>query len=489
MDEKTIKKGSLINALGIVGKALLPLLFVVITRLFGPTVMGNFFLAFVILDFAFNFTMSGVKDGISLFTARHGADTPEGGTNNPSTILANAVVILLLISVVSIFLYYLIGKKIVLTYYPDGALDTALATMVWSIPLYSFPNLTAAAVRGLLLVQWEVILIHFLRPLLICIAALVVHFRKGGLPELALGYLYANLALFLVAIPIFQRHFHFPAVLRSIRRPFWNGKFIRFIIPQNLNATFNTLITNIDVLMLGFFRTDPALIGYYGMGAQIVRNIRQIKIAMAGIMGPVITKLHALGNIPEIERLFNKTSRWAITLALPGIFLVGLFHAELLQLFHKSFSGHAPFMLWLLIPPFLSCLMGMAGDIIVMTGHSAWNLINSASIAVLNMILNYFFIPIWKLEGAAIATVIATVIVYHLQLYAVHRLFAIHLKPATLRPLLYTLVPFLLFLVLERTGATVTAAGRIIAALTCAGAYFAGYLADRKHRPETKTPA
>jgi O-antigen/teichoic acid export membrane protein len=67
-------------------------------------------------------------------------------------------------------------------------------------------------------------------------------------------------------------------------------------------------------------------------------------------------------------------------------------------------------MLWILIPPLLSCSVGFSGNIIVMTGHSLWNLINSVSVAGLNVLFNYWLIPDHGLEGAAVATALAALI-------------------------------------------------------------------------------
>ena len=72
-----------------------------------------------------------------------------------------------------------------------------------------------------------------------------------------------------------------------------------------------------------------------------------------------------------------------------------------------TLAAAAVLMLWLLVPPILSCSVGLAGNIIVMTGHSTWNLINSVSVALLNVIFNYLLIPQYGLLGAAYATALA----------------------------------------------------------------------------------
>jgi len=448
MDEKTIKKGTLVNALGIGGKALLPLLFILITRLFGPERMGIFFLAFVSMDIAFNITLSGLKDGVILFISKYSHKSDE--KDKVYKILANALLITLGVSALIVLFYYIAGNVIALNRYPDGKLAGALSIMIWSLPVFAVVNMITSATRGLLVMKWDAIMIGFLRPFFFCLTVLTVALLKGRLNDLATGYLIANVLLLFLALLIFFRQFQLSKLLEAFRFPLWDRSLLKFIIPQNLNTTFNTLITNLDVMMLGLFKTDPVLIGYYGMGAQIVRNVRQIKVAFAGILGPIVTRLRKDRNYPEMERLFSRIVSWTISIAFPVLFVVGVFRSELLQLFHKSFSGEALFMLVLLIPPFLSCLMGMAGDIIVMTGHVTWNLINSATVALLNCILNYFLIPEWGLMGAAVATAVSATIVYLLQLFEAHVLLSVQLRVnIALRPFLYLILPAITYALLS----------------------------------------
>ena len=101
----------------------------------------------------------------------------------------------------------------------------------------------------------------------------------------------------------------------------------------------------------------------------------------------------------SISNCFSRSKNWSVS--------VVFFNRELVLLFHGSFTYDTEFMIWLLVPPILSCSVGLAGNIIVMTGHSIWNLINSISVAMLNLAFNYLMIPKYGILGAAYATVLA----------------------------------------------------------------------------------
>ena len=108
----------------------------------------------------------------------------------------------------------------------------------------------------------------------------------AGLPGLWRGYVLTSVALTCVALYVFQRHFSFRKLFRQIRRFRFFPPLVRFAVPQNLNMTFNSFINNLDVMMLSYFGVSPELIGFYGMGAQIAINLRQVRLVFSGAYAP-----------------------------------------------------------------------------------------------------------------------------------------------------------------------------------------------------------
>lgn len=51
----TIASGALVNTLGTIGKLTTPIFFVVITRLYGPDIMGTFYLVYTFINVAISF--------------------------------------------------------------------------------------------------------------------------------------------------------------------------------------------------------------------------------------------------------------------------------------------------------------------------------------------------------------------------------------------------------------------------------------------------
>ena len=402
---QTIARGAVVNILGTMGKALLPVFFILIGRMYGAKTLGIFYIAYVFLEIVASLTVKGIKDGVLMFASRVVDDDDKD--NETYQVFANGFVISLLIALLLIILSRAGARDLVFSYYNNEALVSALELMVLSLPFMVVTIVVIAATKSRIIMKWEAIVEGFLRPTLMVLMASIGYFIVPSLNTLAWCYLSTWIILCGVALWIFYFEFSYVKLFSQFKNFKLSTSMIGFAIPQNLNMTFSTFITNLDVVMLGYFNFQPEIIGFYGMGAQVVRNVRQVKLAFSGAYAPIIARFHAQNDLKGMNESFSMVSRWTTTLALPISLIVVFFNRELVLLFHGSFTYDTEFMIWLLVPPILSCFVGLAGNIIVMTGHSMWNLINSISVAVLNLAFNYLMIPKYGILGAAYATVLA----------------------------------------------------------------------------------
>jgi O-antigen/teichoic acid export membrane protein len=422
----TIAKGALVNTLGMVGKVVSPLLFIVITRLYGPDTMGQFYLAFTIIGMVISLSVSGLRSGVLMFTSRS-EEAKEAGEETLYRILANGFVLALLMSGLFITLAHFGGPGLIEKRYPQPGLMASLKLMVWAVPLNVIPPLVIAATRALIIMKWDAIIDGFLMPFTLLVYAVALYFFTPSLEGLLIAYLLSGATVTAVSLVVFGHYFSFFKLLKAAVHFRLSKPLIRFSVPETLNMTFNRFITNLDVVMLGYFAFKPEVIGFYAMGAQIVRNLRQVKLAFSGIYAPIIARLYERKDYDGINHSFSMVSRWTAMLGFPLALIVALFKDELLLLFHSSFTHDSTFMLVLLIPPLLSCAVGLGGNILVMTGHSFWNLTNSLTVAGLNALLNYFLIPAYGLVGAALATALASAMVSSMYLTEIYFLVKAHL--------------------------------------------------------------
>ena len=288
--------------------------------------------------------------------------------------------------------------------------------MAWALPFACIPIIVVAATKALMIMKWDALVYGFFKPALLIVTTLGFWLFDAGLPGLWRGYLLTNIALAGIALYIFGRHFSFRKLFRQIRHFRYFPALVSYAIPQNLNMTFNSFINNLDVMMLSYFGVRPELIGFYGMGAQIVINLRQVRLVFSGAYAPVISRLWAERNREEMNRSFSMVFRWTTTFAFPIALLIFVFRQDLLRIFHSSYTDDTTFMVLLLVPALLNCSIGLAGHLMAMTGHSLWNLANSIAIAGVSLLFNALLIPRYGILGAAGASALAGTLIYFLVL-------------------------------------------------------------------------
>lgn len=483
--EENIARGAAVNMLGTVGKGLQPLFFVLVTRLYGPEIMGLYFLVYKILDITASLTVSGINDGMMMFLSR---DIENGNEkeNRLYMIIANGLVISLVVTVLILTAGTFGGLEFIKQKYPQEEVVESLRYMMWSLPFIFIPILVISATKALLIMKYDAFLIGFLKPLLMTIFAIGYYFYSPTLASLLHGFFISSVILSIISLFVFHKHFSYRKLLVSLLHFKLFKPLIYFAIPQNLNITFTTFITNLDILLLGYFKFAPELIGFYGMGAQIVKNLREVKLAFSGAYAPIIARLHAAKNYVKMNETFSMISRWTSMIGFPIALLLALYRNELIRIFHSSFTYDTTFMIILLLPPLVSCTIGLSANILVMTGHSGWNLINSVGSTMLNGVLGYFLIQKYGLTGAATATGVSAVLVTFIIYYEIKILEKASLIMGRIyKPYLAIAIPGTAFIVLELLGLMDSFLFKTAVAVSAIAVYVAGLLI-LKIEPEDK---
>ena len=311
-----------------IGKGLLPLFFVINTRLYGPDIMGVFLIIYTMIEICTNLTVSGLNDGVLMFAARH-AEEPD----RIYQALANGLVFSLGISVCVIILAHWGGPELLLAKYPQKGLLAAVQKVVWAIPLLVIPLLVIATTKSRLTMKWDALLLGFFRPALLTLFSVFFYYRGMGLDGLVWAYICTAGFLTVFSVFIFKRYYSFKILYRHLVHFKLHKGLLKFAIPQNLNMTFNNFITNLDIMMLGYFNIEPKLIAFYGIGAQIVMNVRQVRMIFSNSYAPVIARLYGQGNLEELNTTFSRVIRWISVIALPFALEMLLFKSDLLRIF------------------------------------------------------------------------------------------------------------------------------------------------------------
>jgi len=177
-----------------------------------------------------------------------------------------------------------------------------------------------------------------------------------------------------------------------------------------------------DTIMLGFYRSTEE-VGLYNAGLPLSHLIVYPLSAVLLIYRPVMSRLYGQDLVPEVGRSFTIMSKWVFSASLPLFLVFFLFPEVVLEaLFGADYIAAADALRILSLGYIFSSMMGPNGTTLVAMGKSMFIMWAVFAAVVLNIALNIALIPPYGIEGAAIASAAAIIMVNLIGCWKLHSL-------------------------------------------------------------------
>lgn len=186
-------------------------------------------------------------------------------------------------------------------------------------------------------------------------------------------------------------------------------KMNKFAAALFTNSLLSKYTFQLDILFLGFFQSARD-VGIYTVALRLQPLIYLPHYTIMTIFGPLVAELHSQNKMEELKRLYQTVTKWSFSFSLPIFSMIVLFSNEILNIFGKDFSEGVIIIFLLSVGNLVHDLLGLSGNVIMMTGRINVNLINSAVMAVVNVVLYYFLIKFYGIAGAAIGNGLSVII-------------------------------------------------------------------------------
>jgi len=169
------------------------------------------------------------------------------------------------------------------------------------------------------------------------------------------------------------------------------------------------LIANTDIIMLGYFVNEKQTV-IYSVSLGLVLMMTIIITSIRSFSAPKFSQLHHENKIRELSVLARQTSKLSFILITPIVLFLIIFGQFFLKTIYgvEFISGYHPLVI-LALAYFIKASSGLYGIFLNMTGSEKMFSFLSFLSALLNIVLNYFLIPLYGINGAAYSNAIATV--------------------------------------------------------------------------------
>lgn len=380
---------------------------VFLARVMGAEGLGQYALTMSVIGIMGVVALMGMPSLILRETAQANADqdwaTMRGlwfwGGRRVLTLSAGAMLLILL--------------TILLTpeWFPEGVIPVLVLGLPL-VPLTALAAMRAAALQGLGLILPSQIPDALVRPVLLLVMAGVAYLAMGRyltpqtvivLNAIAVGVCFViGIVLLMRARPEGMRR----ETTRTMQGKTWN----RAVWTLALIAGAQSLMANADILMLGWWKPAEQ-VGYYRVATSGAGLCAIGLGVVAGVVNPRFAALFRKKDQAALAALAPKAALAAFALAVPiaGVFLI--WGDDVLRLVYgAAFTPAAPVLAILAVSQLVNTFFGSCIGLLNMTGHERSTMISFLTATGVNIVLNATLIPPYGMEGAAYATLAATVI-------------------------------------------------------------------------------
>ena len=426
-------KGGVAMLYRIGGQLLGFLLTFVIAYFFGANGLGDYVLAIIVLKI---FTLIS-KLGLDTASIRYIAEY--SSENSLSSILdfrKKSIFLITTVSIICSLLMYL-GANIIAEFIkanPQHIEITSFFILPMSLFIFHYQNM-----RGLKEIAGYSFFFWMSQALfsLIAILALTTFTKDPAVP------LYAYL-ISLIVISIFSviSFTYFLNKRKRIKELFTDDKRSESVknilivsLPLMLAQAVHFIMSWTDKLMLGILDSPDVISGLSTNSAQIGVYHTAFKLSMFATIGlmavksiasPKFAELYKQREFKLLKKVTQQSTKLIFWTTLPLVALFIFFSENLMLLFGDEFQAGVFAFILLSIGRVFVSFSGAAGNLLQMCGRQVIFMNIAVIGSVINVVLNFSLIPIYGINGSAIATMISLVSFNFLLVYYVKKEFGFY---------------------------------------------------------------
>jgi O-antigen/teichoic acid export membrane protein len=226
------------------------------------------------------------------------------------------------------------------------------------------------------------------------------------------------------------RRFGWPAGWRFVAARLW--RLVKTNVPLAGADIAEWGARRLDIFILGRF-ASAELVGIYYVAQQIASLPQRLKSSFDPILGPVLTRNLAVGNLAKVAAHVRQISFWVASVQLAAVLSLGLIGEAAMGLFGPAFAGGVVVLAVLLAVELFAAQAAVAEGALIYVARGRnlmWSIVGLAVQAGLTLWLVPLDGPSGDVVGGAVGAALALAIAALLQSVAKSRLLASRLGHA-----------------------------------------------------------
>lgn len=378
------------------------LLRIILGRELGPSGLGIYTLVFTIYMFGMQFASFGIGSALTKYVAEFSDNRAKTKEYVSSGIIGSLVTG----SAMGIILY-LLSETISINIFNIPEMAYLLKIAALCFPFIAISKASLGTLNGFRNMKAFAFLDITLNITILLVSVFLVEFLDMKTFGAVLGFVAPTIILGLISVFFVRSNLLFPN--RMFLQNNILGDVLRFGFYVVLGNSIGYIYTHIDSVMIGYYLNETD-VGLYAISAIFIQGITLIPSAIQRVTSPIITKNYIKKEYKSIAKLLkNITFKVFLLSLLLSLFLIIFGKKLILIIFGDVFlSAYLPLVVLLIGYTIYSTFMSI-GTFYASVGYVELSYKLALFSAILNIILNAIFIPIYGIIGAAMATSISLV--------------------------------------------------------------------------------
>lgn len=417
--QRVAKNTGIVLAGDVIFRLISLVVIIYLARYLGTAGFGKYSFVFAYLAFFGVITNLGLQTILVREMSRNTSPVPQ--------LIGNAYIIRLILT---IFAFVLSMVVITLVSYPKDT-TTYVYIAAFTLLFTSFSDFYVVIFQANLRMEYNIFAKLVFKVLSAALIFWII-FSHGTLMQVILALVFSEMVKTLISYS-FSRKFVRPRF--EIDFGLWKYLF-KEALPLALTSVIWIIYHRIDVIMLSFMLGD-AEVGLYSAAYKLYEPFSLIPYALMISLFPIMSASFKSSK-EKLIKSYRISFKYLVIITLPIVIGTTFIADKIIFLIYGAeFAGSATalqILIWTLV--FMS-ISNVLINLLVSINKQKLHMISSGLCAIVNITLNFILIPILNYNGAAIATVVTTAVLFtanfyfiskHLHVLPIHKIIV---KPVT----------------------------------------------------------
>ncbi len=383
---------------------------VIITRLFGVDVFGNYSLVFTISQAAAIIFTLGIPNTLIKIIGNHNFDFRQA-----KRLLVKGLKGVLFFSAFPVAFFYFGAGYLSNTIFNNPELKNYFLIVTISLPLFVVHEIFIYFfIATKKFMKYNLFMFIVPNVLLIAFLSVFNYYHHGG------PYSFLAFAISIILTVAAEAFMIFEIKPKKQAIPFTTRELLKTASPLMFSGLLLYLLNWTNTIMLGIL-SDDIQIGIYNAAYKVGSVGFLVIVSVSTIITPRMAELYGKGDMTGLKKLTHSATRLIAVLSIPIVIGLIVFREFILSFFDDSVIAGSTTLVIVSLGVLFSAMAGNVDQILNMTNNQ--KILRNITIVCffINVLLSYFLIPKYGIEGAAISSLITNVLINGLCLYYIRK--------------------------------------------------------------------